>query len=265
MKNLILQYYIPYESFDADMGGVEMPDWAKAGSENIQKYADHCGAEYMLCHDRYFEHLDPRLDSLRMHYDKQFDEYDNVLKLDLDMLVNTNNNIFESFDQDSDIAMVHEVGVHTGGPAGWLKRVMDVPIYQRGVIAYGKHLWGKDWMFPKSKLYPDERFRYLNGGLQMWTKQGRLKARELFTDIDDYVLHTRYTEQMYVNLQLSQPEFKVYEFDTYWDRMPYQWKGKHDGKINHFLARTKFDMPKLWEGMKNGKVFGDCSWCKARA
>ena len=54
MKNLILQYYIPYESFDADMGGVEMPDWAKAGSENIQKYAEYCGAEYMLCHDRYF-------------------------------------------------------------------------------------------------------------------------------------------------------------------------------------------------------------------
>ena len=99
----------------------------------------------------------------------------------------------------------------------------------------------------------------------MWTKQGRLKARELFTDIDDYVLHTRYTEQMYVNLQLSQPEFKVYEFDTYWDRMPYQWKGKHDGKINHFLARTKFDMPILWEGMKNGKIIRDCSWCKARA
>ena len=83
MKNLILQYYIPYESFDADMGGVEMPDWAKAGSENIKKYAEYCGAEYMLCHDRYFERLDPRLDSLRMHYDEQFDKYDNVLKLDL--------------------------------------------------------------------------------------------------------------------------------------------------------------------------------------
>ena len=30
MKNLLLQYYIPYESFDADLGGMELPDWAKA-------------------------------------------------------------------------------------------------------------------------------------------------------------------------------------------------------------------------------------------
>ena len=263
MKNLILQYYIPYESFDADMGGVELPDWAKAGSENAKKYAEYCGADYLLLHDRYFEHLDPRLDSIRMHYDPQFDQYDNVMKMDLDMLCNTNDNIFESFDQEADVAMVHELGVHTGGPAGWLKKVMDVPQYQRGIIAYGKLLFDdKKWMFPKSKLYPNERFRYMNGGLQLWTKHGRHKAREHFKSIDHYVLHTRYTEQMYINLQLSQSIFNVYELDTYWNRMPYQWKGKQDGKINHFLARTKFDMPKLWEGMKSGEIFRDCSWCK---
>ena len=242
-----------------------MPDWAKAGSENAQKYAEYCGADYLLLHDRYFEHLDPRLDSIRMHHDPQFDQYDNVMKMDLDMLCNTNDNIFESFDQEADVAMVHELGVHTGNPAGWLKRVMDVPQYQRGIIAYGKLLFDdKNWMFPKSKLYPKERFRYMNGGLQLWTKHGRLKAREHFTSIDHYVLHTRYTEQMYVNLQLSQPIFNVYELDTYWNRMPYQWGNGNwpDGKISHFLARDKFNMPRLWEGMKIGKISRDCSWCK---
>ena len=174
----------------------------------------------------------------------------NILTLDLDMLVETPFNIFESFDQESDVAMVHELGVHTGGPSNWMKNVMDKPIYQRGIIAYGKHLFGKGWEFPKSKLYPNERFRYLNGGLQLWTKHGRKKAHELFTSVDHYVMHTRYTEQMYVNLQLSQLQFKVYELDTYWNRIPYQWKnGNPDGKINHFLARTKFDMPKIWRRM----------------
>jgi 3-mercaptopyruvate sulfurtransferase SseA len=101
-------------------------------------------------------------------------------------------------------------------------------------------------MFPKSELYPNERFRYLNGGLQLWSRKGRQKAREHFTSIDNYILHTRYTEQMYINLQLSQPIFEVKELDTSWNRMPYQWKGgQPDGKINHFLARTKFNMPKL--------------------
>jgi len=250
MKNLIYQYYIPYESFDADMGGVKMPDWAIAGSECAQAYANKVGAEYFLNHDRYFNHLDPRLDSLSLFYDPRFEEYDNILTLDLDMLILTRENIFQSFDQDADVAMVHELGVHTGGPSNWMKNVMDKPIYQRGIIAYGKHLFGKGWEFPKSKLYPNERFRYLNGGLQLWTKHGRKKARELFTSVDHYVMHTRYTEQMYVNLQLSQLQFKVHELDTYWNRMPYQWKnGNPDGKINHFLARTKFDMPKIWRRM----------------
>ena len=53
MKNLIFQYYIPYENFDADMGGAEMPDWAHAGMRSAQKYAQICGAEYELSHDRF--------------------------------------------------------------------------------------------------------------------------------------------------------------------------------------------------------------------
>jgi hypothetical protein len=56
---------------------------------------------------------------------------------------------------------------------------------------------------------------------------------------------------MYINLQLSQPQFKVTELDTKWNRLSsYQWKRtngipKPDGYINHFLARDKFNMPKL--------------------
>lgn len=257
MKNLILQYYIPYESFDADMGGFQMPEWAKSGSRSAEAYAKYCGAEYILDVSRFYDHLDPRLDSLRIFYDPDFDKYDNILTLDLDMLVQAPLNIFETIDPDCDVAMVHELGVHTGGPAGWMKKVMDAPLYERGIIAYGKHLFGKDWMFPKSELYPDERFRYLNGGLQLWTKNGRQKARELFTSVDNYVLHTRYTEQMYVNLQLSQPEFNVFELHSAWNRMPYQWmNGQPDGNINHFLARTKFSMPKLEKTLGRSKLWG---------
>ena len=245
MKNLVFQYYIPYESFDADMGGIRLPEWAHAGSRSAKAYADYCGAEYELSHDRFFDQIDPRLDSIKIVFDEKYDEYDHILSIDLDMLIHSGvgENIFEK--EIKDVAMVHELGVHTGGPAGWLSRVMYQPLYKRGIIAYGKHLWGKDWMFPKSKLYPDEKFRYMNGGLQLWSKEGRLKARKNFTSVDNYILHTRYTEQMYINLQLSQPIFEVTELDTHWNRMPYQWRSGPDGKINHFLARTKFDMPRL--------------------
>ena len=245
MKNLVFQYYIPYESFDADMGGIRLPEWAYAGSRSAKAYADYCDAEYELSHNRFFDQIDPRLDSIKIVFDEKYDEYDYILSIDLDMLIHSGvgENIFEK--EIKDVAMVHELGVHTGGPAGWLSRVMYQPLYKRGIIAYGKHLWGEDWMFPKSKLYPDEKFRYMNGGLQLWSKEGRLKARKHFTSVDNYILHTRYTEQMYINLQLSQPIFEVTELDTHWNRMPYQWRSGPDGKINHFLARTKFDMPRL--------------------
>lgn len=244
MRNLVFQYYIPYEMGDADIGGVEMPEWAHAGSRSAQAYADICEAEYVLDHDRYFDHIDPRLDSTKIIFDEKWDEYDHILSIDLDMLIKTRKSIFNI--NIGDVAMVHELGVHEGAQGGWMRRVMDVPLYQRGIIAYGKHLFGKDWMFPKSTVYPGERFRYLNGGLQLWSREGRQKARKHFTDIDNYVLHTRYTEQMYINLQLSQPVFDVTELDTYWNRLPYQWERRiPDGRINHFLARTKFEMPRL--------------------
>lgn len=255
MKNLIFQYYIPYESFDSVIGGREMPAWALAGSRSARAYADICGAEYMLSHERYFKHIDPRLDSLRIIHDPAFEEYDNILSLDLDILVGTYENIFEI--PIEDVAMVHELGIFTGA-GGWLSKVMDVPLSQRGIIAYGKKLFGKDWHFPKSKLYPSEKYRYLNGGLQLWSKEGRAKAKNHFTSIDDYVLHTRYTEQMYINLQLSQPIFNVTELETWWNRFSsYQWGGrKPDGKINHFigpggkaimadLEKTEFN---VWQG-----------------
>lgn len=246
MKNLIFQYYIPYESFDSDMGSKDLPEWAKVGSKSAQNYAKLCGADYKISFDRHFDHLDPRLDSTRIFYDGFFDQYDKVLCLDLDMLVNTKENIFEL--ETGDIAMVHELGLFQR-QGGWLNKVMNPPLHERGIIAYGKHLFGRDWMFPKSKLYPGEQYRYMNGGLQLWSKEGRLKARKHFTSIDDYVLHTRYTEQMYINLQLSQKVFNVVELSTEWNRIPFQWKNKKpDGKINHFLARHKFTMPSLFKG-----------------
>ena len=242
--NLVFQYYMPYEANDAHLGGVEMPSWAKAGSKSAKQYAEQCGAEYVLDHDRYFKHLDPRLDALKVIYDPQYDKYDKILSVDLDMLFKTTENIFDI--PIGDVAMVHELGIHISA-GGWMKRIMESPGHERGIIAYGKKLFGADWIFPKSKLYPDEKFRYMNGGMQLWSKEGRLKARDLFTSVDHYYMHTRYTEQMYLNLQLSNPTFEVTELDWTWNSLATrQWPPeKPQGKIQHFINASKFKMPEL--------------------
>jgi hypothetical protein len=97
-------------------------------------------------------------------YDPFFDQFDNILSIDLDILIKTNENIVDF--EIGDIAMVHELGIHKSA-AGWMQRVMESPGHERGIIAYGKKLFGDDWMFPKSALYPKEIFRYMNGGGQL--------------------------------------------------------------------------------------------------
>ena len=245
MNNLVFQYYIPYEANDAHMGGIEMPVWAEFGSKSAQKYARACKADYILSHERYFKHLDPRLDALRVIYDPYFDQFDKVLSIDLDILLKTKINIFDIV--TGDVGMAHEMGIHDGRSAEWMTKVMDSPGYERGIIAYGKKLFGKSWMFPKSELYPDDRFRYMNGGVQVWSREGRFKARELFTSVDEYYMHTRYTEQMYINLQLSNPEFDVTELDWKWNSLATRhWKINFPkGKFLHFINATKHQMPRF--------------------
>ena len=91
MKNLIFQYYIPYEGNDSRLGGQSMPKWAVKGMESAQKYAKAVGADYLMVHDKYFPELDPRLETLRIHHDPYFEKYDKVLALDVDMTVDTPN------------------------------------------------------------------------------------------------------------------------------------------------------------------------------
>jgi hypothetical protein len=87
----------------------------------------------------------------------------------------------------------------------------------------------------------------MNGGVQLWSKEGRLKARKHFTSVDDYYMHTRYTEQMYINLQLSNPLFKVTELDWTWNSLATrQWHPTQpQGKFQHFINDARFIMPKL--------------------
>ena len=244
MLNLIYQYYIPYEANDAFMGGEGMPLWARIGSRSAQKYADSNKAMYLLSNERYFTHLDPRLDALRIIYDPYFDQYNKILSIDLDILLKTEENIFDI--DIGDIAMAHEYGIHNGRSADWMEKVMESPGYHRGVIAYGKKIFGKDWMFPKSKLYPNEKYRYMNGGVQLWSREGRLKARKHFTSVDDYYMHTRYTEQMYINLQLSNPIFNVTELDWTWNSIANRhWTGEPKGKFQHFTNALKLKMPEM--------------------
>ena len=111
MRNLIFQYFIPYNDHQTHLNesGIGLPSWVNIGKTSAEKYAEVIGAEYMFSDQKFmFSELNV-FESLRVIFNKKFDEYDNVLVLDVDMIINTKENIFDI--PVGDIAMVHELSL----------------------------------------------------------------------------------------------------------------------------------------------------------
>lgn len=86
MPNIILQH------FDGELRELD-----KLSKNNIMEYADQCGAEYELVKGKPFrKHLTSPCQKVFM-LDEKYDEYDDVLMLDIDMFVpkNMKVNIFD--------------------------------------------------------------------------------------------------------------------------------------------------------------------------
>lgn len=228
-RNLIYQYYLPYTGPDENIkkqNANGLPDWAEIGLNSAKKYAEAIGVEHMFCNEVTINAPNQNLESGRVFLDPFFDDFDNVLVLDIDTLVNTKQNIFDL--PFADVAMIQDGG--PGAPAGFIRNIT------RQIEAYG----GKK--LPQSKTYPGEK-RYLNGGVVMWSKEGRLKARKRFGGVEEmwrYRKALKMNEQPYLNLMLNLHDVEVTEWDNMWNKLNYKWKfGIPDGHINHFLARSK--------------------------
>jgi|TARA_Y100000389_G_scaffold204831_1_gene259998 hypothetical protein len=250
MKNLIFQYFIPYEGRDTYLNetGIGFPSWVNIGKTSAEKYAKEIGAEYKFSDQKYMFSTLNVFESLRVIYDKKFDEYDNILILDIDMIINTKENIFDI--PVEDIAMVHEQGCRWRTPvpgasfddAFW-NRYFNHPRF--GVTSYAKQYLSKDFKWQKSKLFPEEPFAMYNGGLQLWTKEGRLKARKKIPrkSHDHFRESTGKTETPYLNMMLFHHKFNITELPTEWNKLNFQWAKDGDyGKITHFNDVVKDKM-----------------------
>ena len=76
-----------------------------------------------------------------------------------------------------------------------------------------------------------------NGGVQVWSKEGRIKARSLFDSKkhDHFHKETGKGETAYLNMMLFHHGFKITELESDWNRLNFQWsENNHFGKITHF-------------------------------
>ena len=86
MKNIILQHFTG-----------ELRELDKLSIENIKKYASLVGADYRFIEGQVFrKHLASPCQKVYM-LDKEFDEYDTILMLDIDMFtpIGMTENVFE--------------------------------------------------------------------------------------------------------------------------------------------------------------------------
>lgn len=84
MKKIILQHW------QGPLGELE-----QLSSQNIQSYAEYCGAEYRLLKGKFINGLSPQSQKVHM-LNEEFDDYDVVVMLDIDMFTRRGNrkNIF---------------------------------------------------------------------------------------------------------------------------------------------------------------------------
>ena len=88
----------------------------------------------------------------------------------------------------------------------------------------------------------------MNGGVVLWSKKGRIKAREKFGGLREmfrYRETLQMNEQPYLNLMINKHNMHVTELPPEWNSMNYMWRGgEPKGKIWHFLGTSKRTMKK---------------------
>lgn len=187
------------------------------------------GADYFFANEPYVtkDHSDYKtwfFEDLRIIYDPFFDDYDDVLYVDVDVVANTEDNIFELFD---------------GEVAGVLE--CDFDPYNKGKgSAYCSYDFERKPFIKICDKYdafkcpvvptmppnlPSKVFN-MNSGVMVWSKKARLKARASFDPWLDWLYYDRTEplwlklDQFYISAMLMKHDFDVQSLPITWNESP---------------------------------------------
>ena len=223
VKNLIFQYMILNPDLDEQRGPILGQSRSKIYSEcadisrkSFEIYADKIGADYLYSDQAVYTKDEYERDTtvclfecLRLIYDPIFDEYDNVFFADTDIVVNTDESIFDI--HEGDVTGILESDIRTatgGGYNGWDYKEST---YNDQVRKFEHH------GIPITPAMPPNRpstIQIMNTGVVVWSKQARLRAREVFDDWKEWYFEG---PQIHMSLMNDQPylsgQFVKHDFD----------------------------------------------------
>lgn len=218
MKNLIYQFW----EGNLSTGNA-------AGVQLMEEYAKRIGVEYVFelnptwpkearVQRKNLGRYNPHYGAFKPIFDLSFDDYDNILFCDTDVVPVDicNENIFEEFNE--------EIGICEE----WMQPSLRTKHNMGGINNANDNRWydviQKNYGF---ELYRDSvgRPRVFNSGMVLYSKEGREKARQCFKDFKQYCdLMSRsglppfyQGDQNYLNAMLPQ-------FD--WQLMDYKWNSQ---------------------------------------
>lgn len=224
------------------------PDWSKHSVKSMSAYANKIGVQHKFSRSSSLKGLDENImihryfNILDLIYDKQFDVYDDILYADTDVLADPDaGNIFDiPKAKHIDVVGVPEKAVGNGGP-GFVQKQW-IKLYREKYKRFNIPIIHK-------------KVRQVNTGVILFTRKGRLKARERFEDwlpwASDPIARTVLdNDQPYLNAMFDKYQFNVMDIDDSWN-MPVSWftdipcpkshfyhfsGGRHDALITSFVG-----------------------------
>jgi len=241
MKNAIFQYMVVNDRIDQERGRVPQDPvegrtrsqlylkCAHESSLSFQDYADLIDADYYYSEEQVITKGDDSpaallFECLRVIYDPIFDQYDKVLFADTDIVVNTKENIFDVC-EDGDVFGVLESDYVTrwnrGGYNSWDYSSSTLNNF---VTKFKMH------DIPIVPTMPPNRpskLTILNTGIVVWSREARLRAREVFMDWKEWLdaepkFHMSVmNDQPFISGQLMKHNFDLVTIDQTWNDSPH--------------------------------------------
>lgn len=242
--NLIFQYLITNPDLDEKRGPIEgrsrtevYKEMADISSRSFQMYAHTIGADYLYSNEAVYtrneierDNCVPLFECLRVIYDESFDKYDKILFVDTDIVANTDQDIFTV--SDAEVYGVLESDIRTENKGGYNSWDYNDSNFQK---FREKYEWHDIPIVPSVPPNEPSRLTILNTGVVVWTREARLRARELFDDwkwwyFEGPQLHMSVmNDQPYISGQLMKHDFDLGTIDQVWNDTPTHYSDP-DGK-----------------------------------
>ena len=243
MRNLVYQVHS-----GPGFNGMD-PKTLSLTTASAKSYANACGAEYRFDQGDLSqtiigqqtpqsikgEYLSYCYLALNLIYDKSFDQYDHILYLDTDTIIDVDaKNIFkiESIQKHTDIVAANQQTTgYKGCPQSRKVNLMASKLNCQLSRSNDKN----------------REFRFLQTGVVLYTKKGRQKARRTWddwrqwikigNDLNMSIVHL--TDQPFINAMASKHNFNVLELSSKWNHIVGNIDDRRKAHIYHFPNNSK--------------------------